>query len=98
MKKRLFFLPMVAIMMAACSSNDTIEVNENKGDLISFRPIVKGVTRAADVNTDNLASFPILIMAYSTSLVPFLLAKANTIGLLQDHWTSMHIALQEIAR
>ena len=57
MKKRLFFLPMVAIMMAACSSNETIEVNENKGDLISFRPIVKGVTRAADVNTDNLASF-----------------------------------------
>ena len=57
MKKRLFFLPMVVIMMAACSSNDTIEVNENKGDLISFRPIVKGVTRAADVNTDNLASF-----------------------------------------
>ena len=44
MKKRLFFLPMVAIMMAACSSNETIEVNENKGDLISFRPIVKGVT------------------------------------------------------
>ena len=39
MKKRLFFLPMVAIMMAACSSNETIEVNENKGDLISFRPI-----------------------------------------------------------
>ena len=37
MKKRLFFLPMVAIMMAACSSNETIEVNENKGDLISFR-------------------------------------------------------------
>ena len=30
--------------MAACSSNETIEVNENKGDLISFRPIVKGVT------------------------------------------------------
>ena len=57
MKKRLFFLPMVAIMMAACSSNETIEVNENKGDLISFRPIVKGVTRAADVNTDNLTSF-----------------------------------------
>jgi len=43
--------------MAACSSNETIEVNENKGDLISFRPIVKGVTRAADVNTDNLTSF-----------------------------------------
>lgn len=57
MKKRLFFLPMVAIMMAACSSNETIEVNENKGDLISFRPIVKGVTRAADVSTDNLTSF-----------------------------------------
>ena len=57
MKKRLFFLPMVAIMMAACSSNEIIEVNENKGDLISFRPIVKGVTRAADISTDNLTSF-----------------------------------------
>ena len=53
MKKRLFFLPMVAIMMAACSSNETIEVNENKGDLISFRPIVKGVTRAADANLSS---------------------------------------------
>ena len=58
MKKRLFFLPMVAIMMAACSSNETIEVNENKGDLISFRPIVKGVTRAADADlTSNGTSF-----------------------------------------
>ena len=55
MKKRLFFLPMVAIMMAACSSNETIEVNENKGDLISFRPIVKGVTRAADADLSSLA-------------------------------------------
>ena len=53
MKKKLFFLPMVAIMMAACSSNETIEVNENKGDLISFRPIVKGVTRAADANLSS---------------------------------------------
>ena len=56
MKKRLFFLPMVAIMMAACSSNETIEVNENKGDLISFRPIVKGVTRAADANLSSDAT------------------------------------------
>ena len=53
MKKRLFFLPMVAIMMAACSSNETIEVNENKGDLISFRPIVKGVTRTADADLSS---------------------------------------------
>ena len=53
MKKRLLFLPMVAIMMAACSSNETIEVNENKGDLISFRPIVKGVTRAADADLSS---------------------------------------------
>ena len=57
MKKRLFFLPMVAIMMAACSSNETIEVNENKGDLISFRPIVKGVTRAADADLSSVEAF-----------------------------------------
>ena len=42
--------------MAACSSNETIEVNENKGDLISFRPIVKGVTRAADADLSSDAT------------------------------------------
>ena len=72
MKKRLFFLPMVAIMMAACSSNETIEVNENKGDLISFRPIVKGVTRAADANlSSDATSFNVEAFNTGTTESPY---------------------------
>ena len=72
MKKRLFFLPMVAIMMAACSSNETIEVNENKGDLISFRPIVKGVTRAADADlTSDATSFNVEAFNTGTATSPY---------------------------
>ena len=72
MKKRLFFLPMVAIMMAACSSNETIEVNENKGDLISFRPIVKGVTRAADADlSSDGTSFNVEAFNTGTTTSPY---------------------------
>ena len=72
MKKRLFFLPMVAIMMAACSSNETIEVNENKGDLISFRPIVKGVTRAADADlSSDATSFNVEAFNTGTTSSPY---------------------------
>ena len=72
MKKRLFLLPMLAIMMAACSSNETIEVNENKGDLISFRPIVKGVTRAADANlSTDAASFNVEAFNTGTTTSPY---------------------------
>ena len=72
MKKRLFFLPMVAIMMAACNSNETIEVNENKGDLISFRPIVKGVTRAADADlSSDATSFNVEAFNTGTTSSPY---------------------------
>ncbi len=72
MKKSLFFLPMVAIMMAACSSNETIEVNENKGDLISFRPIVKGVTRAADADlSSDATSFNVEAFNTGTTTSPY---------------------------
>ena len=72
MKKKLFFLPMVAIIMAACSSNETIEVNENKGDLISFHPIVKGVTRAADADlTSDATSFNVEAFNTGTTTSPY---------------------------
>ena len=83
MKKRLFFLPMVAIMMAACSSNETIEVNENKGDLISFRPIVKGVTRAADADlSSDATSFNVEAFNTGTTTSPYFsnVTYTNTSG------------------
>ena len=58
--------------MAACSSNETIEVNENKGDLISFRPIVKGVTRAADADlTSDATSFNVEAFNTGTTTSPY---------------------------
>ena len=83
MKKRLFFLPMVAIMMAACSSNETIEVNENKGDLISFRPIVKGMTRAADADlSSDATSFNVEAFNTGTTTSPYFsnVTYTNTSG------------------
>ena len=83
MKKRLFFLPMVAIIMAACSSNETIEVNENKGDLISFRPIVKGVTRAADADlSSDATSFNVEAFNTGTTTSPYFsnVTYTNTSG------------------
>ena len=59
-------------MMAACSSNETIEVNENKGDLISFRPIVKGVTRAADADlSSDATSFNVEAFNTGTTTSPY---------------------------
>ena len=56
MKKRLFFLPMVAIMMAACSS----------------RPIVKGVTRAADADlSSDATSFNVEAFNTGTTSSPY---------------------------
>ena len=58
--------------MAACSSNETIEVNENKGDLISFRPIVKGVTRAADADlSSDATSFNVEAFNTGTTTSPY---------------------------
>ena len=50
----------------------TIEVNENKGDLISFRPIVKGVTRAADADlSSDATSFNVEAFNTGTTSSPY---------------------------
>ncbi len=52
MKKNLFILAVAALTLASCSSDETTAVNDslNQKEEISFRPIVNGVTRAADAN------------------------------------------------
>ena len=67
MKKQLFFLAAAALALASCSNDETTAVNQ--GDVISFRPLVNNVTRAAsvaDVTTPNLTSFTVNAMKANT--------------------------------
>ena len=68
MNKQIFILAMAAIGFVACSSDETVAVNQNDPDAISFRPLVTGVTRAADKNIGNLTSFN--VTAYTTAETP----------------------------
>ncbi len=49
MKKKLFFLAVAAVALASCSNDETIASQANsEANEISFRPIISGVTRAAN--------------------------------------------------
>lgn len=58
MKQKLFYLAAI-LMFIACSTDQTVEVSENPADVISFRPYINNVTRAADVTTENLTTFKV---------------------------------------
>lgn len=49
MKKNLLILAVAALAFASCSNDETVAVNNSGGNEISFRPLVNGVTRAADI-------------------------------------------------
>lgn len=53
MKKNLFILAAAALALASCSNDETIQVNQNDSNAISFRPLVNGVTRAADIDAGS---------------------------------------------
>ena len=52
MNKKLFFLAIAALGLAACSNDDVVEINQSLDDsnTISFRPLVNNVTRGIDVD------------------------------------------------
>lgn len=54
-KTKLLMLTAVAGMLVACSADETVE--NNPGLEISFAPSINKVTRAADVNSDNLQTY-----------------------------------------
>lgn len=58
MKQKQFYLAAMFFFIA-CSTDQTVEVSENPADVISFRPYINNVTRAADVTTDNLTTFKV---------------------------------------
>lgn len=49
--KKLFIFAIAALSLAACSNDEVIEVNQD--NVISFRPIVSGTTRAADIDAGS---------------------------------------------
>ncbi len=71
MNKQIFILAMAAIGFVACSSDETVAVNQNDSDAITFRPIVNGTTRAADIDagigTNGLQTLGFTVFADVTS-------------------------------
>lgn len=67
--KKLFFFAIAALGLAACSNDEVVEMNENNA--ISFRPIVSGTTRAADIDagsgTNGLQTLGFTVFADVTS-------------------------------
>ena len=59
--KKFFFFAVAALALAACSNDETVEVNQ--GEAIDFKPLMTNVTRAADV---DLATNGFYVTAYST--------------------------------
>ena len=62
MKKSFILLAAAALTLVAC--NKTVTVAENEGDAISFRPLMSGVTKAADITADGLHSSGFFVTAY----------------------------------
>jgi len=50
--KKFFFFAVAALALAACSNDETVEVNQ--GEAISFRPLVNNVTRAQSIDATEL--------------------------------------------
>lgn len=55
MKKSLFLTAAIATVLASCSQDETVEMNNGKG--ITFQAFTDLPTRAADVTQDNLSGF-----------------------------------------
>lgn len=65
MNKKLFFLAIAALGLAACSNDDVVEINQSNA--ISFRPLMNNVTRATSLALSNLESDGFYVTATYTS-------------------------------
>lgn len=76
MKKILLMMAVAALVLASCSSDETVAVNQ--GDAISFRPLVNGVTRTA--NGAGVKS------AWETGDILYVTAQRSTAKFFQDQF------------
>ena len=76
MKKILLMMAVAALVLASCSSDETVAVNQ--GDAISFRPLVNGVTRTA--NGAGVKS------AWETGDILYVTAQRGTAKFFQDQF------------
>lgn len=70
MNKKLFFLAIAALGLAACSNDDVVEINQSLEDsnTISFRPYTSSVTRTlTDVTTTTMQTSGFYAVAYNNS-------------------------------
>lgn len=71
--KKFFFFAVAALALAACSNDETVEVNQ--GDAINFRPLMNNATRASatsDVTTANINSFNVTAFNAGTTANPYI--------------------------
>lgn len=78
MKKIFFFAALAAVALASCSSDETTATNQSLQDAnaIEFRPLMSGVTRAADIDagtgTNGLKTIGFFVTAPFTTATPTL--------------------------
>lgn len=65
MKKTLFLLVAAAMALTAC--NKTVTVEENQGEVISFRPLKTNMTKAADASFGTGSSFKVTAFPTGTT-------------------------------
>lgn len=65
MKKMFFYLPLAALALAACSSEEVVnnaqQIAAVNGDQLQIAPVVTGTTRAASTTTATLSEFQVYI-------------------------------------
>ena len=67
MNKQIFILAMAALGFVACSSDETVAVNQNDSDAINIRPLITGMTRAADASFGTGTSFKVTAFPTGTT-------------------------------
>lgn len=73
MKKKLLILAVAGLALASCSNDEVVkDLSTSDANAISFRSLVNGQTRAADITTSNLSSFKVTAFPTGTTTSPYM--------------------------
>ncbi len=84
MKKEILFAAVAAVVMASCSSDDTLDANKSVYG-ITFRASVDKHTRATEVNINNMGTFNVTAVGNEKTYFSNLVASSSDNG---TSWTT----------